>query len=185
MLRLTLRPYMFIGLCGLIGLTVILAVRQGMAQTSVIPADVAVNLALSYGKDDGYVGGLVDQPTGIYGRVLTYGEAVQYIFARPVNPNDGMAKIQNHPVWLIILQGKFVEHVPAAADIPAKDVIHDQMALIMDGNTGEIIERVLIAPQMKLPITTLQALAVPAGTAAPAPTRSNISTEVPFPTTTP
>ncbi len=185
MLHLKFRRHWLFGFLGLMLILMILVVGTGMAQTSIIPSNVAISLALSYSKDDGLVGGLVGQPAEMYGKVMTYSEATEYVLSQPINPGDGIAKISGNPVWLIILQGKIVEHVPSAPDIPAKDVIHNQMAVIIDGNTGEILERILISPQTTLSLASLPVLTMPSGTVPAAPTKMPIFTEIPLPTATP
>ena len=184
MLYIKYRRYLWLSLFGLMLIITALIAVSGIAQTSTIPTSVATNLALSYSKDDGRVGGLVSQPVQMFGKLMTYEEAVQYVFGQPVGSSDAIAKIGNNPVWLVVLQGKIVEHVPPAPDIPAKDIMHTQMAVIIDGNSGEVIERVLISPQITLSVASLPVLVLPSGTVAPAPTRGPIFMEIPLPTAT-
>jgi len=118
---------------------------------------------------------------------MTYGQAVQFVLGRSIDLNTQEYKIRNNAVWLLVLAGEFVEHVPSSADgiIPAKDVIHHQMAIILDGNTGEIIGRVMISPQKVLLVSSLPVL-IESSDALPAlPTKGPISTEVPYPTLSP
>jgi hypothetical protein len=184
MLHIKYRKYLSISLLGLILIIAVLIVGSGMAQTTTIPASTAINLALSYSKDGGKVGGLVDPPTKMFGKLMTYVEAV-YIFGQPINPGDAIAKMANNPVWLVVLQGKIVEHVPPAPDIPEKDVMNTQMALIIDGNSGKVVERILISPQTTLSVASLPVLISPSGAVPPPPTKGPIFTEVPLPTATP
>lgn len=142
----------------------VLAVLVGMkvtsAQSSVIPESLAVDRALVYTQDDGQFGGALVKPAEIRGQVMTYGQAVQFIYGRPISSGDVVTKIRDYPVWLVILEGEFVEHVPASADgkIPSKEILHTQMAIILDGNTGEVMEEVMISPQKKLSVSTLRLL---------------------------
>jgi hypothetical protein len=171
----------------LIGAIIVMRHRTVSTKTSVIPASLARDCALASATDDKQVGGAVIPPTDVRGQVMTYGKAVQFIFGRPNSSDEGMAKIRDHLVWIVVLQGEFIEHVPASADssIPAKDVIHSQMALLIDGNTGEMIERVMISPQKTLPVEVLPVLLPNSGTSLPLPTAGPIVTEAPFPTLSP
>jgi hypothetical protein len=179
------RTHHFVALLSLTLVIAALIIQTGAAQTSIIPAETAANLALAYGRDYG-TDGLVDRPTGMFGKVMRYGEAVQYIFGRPINPGDQIARMADTPVWLIVIQGQIVEHVPPAPpDIPAKDVLHGQMAVIINGITGDIVEEVLIPGQKTLPVASLTPLTPLSDTAHLAPTRLPIQTEIPLPTSTP
>ena len=147
----------------------------------------AVNLALSYGNINIYLE-WDNRPSGIFGKVMKYGEAVQYKTTQPIPPQENIARMSDVPVWLILLQGNFVEHVPAAPGspgIPEKQVIHKQIALIIDGVSGDIIESFWVSPQEALSINSLPALTPPTGTVLPSPTQAPIYTAVPLPTTGP
>jgi hypothetical protein len=161
--------------------------KAGRAQTSIVPASLAVKRALDTANFDGPIGGSTTQPTEARGQVMTYGEAIQFIFGRPMDPNESIAKLKDYPILLVVLQGQFVEHVPAAADgsIPAKDVIHSQMAVILDGNTAEVLEQILVSPAKALAVSTLPVLPVHSDAIPPVPTKGPISTEAPYPTQSP
>ena len=45
-----------------------------------------------------------------------YGEAVQYKTTQPIPPQENIARTSDVPVWLILLQGNFVEHIPGRLD---------------------------------------------------------------------
>lgn len=164
------------------GLLVAIGQRRGTAQTSAISADVAVSQALLSAKDDGLFGGFVNQPTMVQGQFMTFERARQMILGQSLNADEEMVKWRDYPVWLIVLEGKFVEHVPSAPNIPAKDVLHSQMALIIDANTAELMEKYLISPQQRLSTASLPTLSIPLGTIPPAPTQAPISTTAPLPT---
>ena len=172
----------------LVMLLLVLILSMGInktgAQTSVIPASLALDRALTFARDDGWVGGAVAQPAEARGQAMTYGQAVELIFGRPIDPNDSIYKNRDLQVWVVVLHGKFIEHVPSSADgsIPAKDVVHNQMVIILDGNTGEIMERVMISPQKVLSVANLPILSKSAEPLPPLPTKGPISTEVPYPT---
>ena len=165
-------------------LIVSIGINKTAAQTSAIPASLALERALNYAQEDGGVGGAIAQPAEIRGQAMTYGQATQLIFGSPINPNDSIYKIRNYQVWVVVLQGKFIEHVPSSADgsIPSKDVVHHQMVVILDGNTGEIMERVMISPQKALSVKSLPVLIKSSEQVPPAPTQGPISTEIPYPT---
>ena len=168
-------------------LIVVIGMKSTNAQSSVIPASLAVDRALTYALEDGQIGGMTTKPTDVRGQVMTYGQAVQLIFGKPIGSNDAVAKIRDYPVWLVILQGEFIEHVPSSADgsIPSKDILHTQMAIILDGNTGEIIERIMISPQKTLSVGSLPVLTESSDSLPAFPTKGPISTEVPYPTLNP
>ena len=161
--------------------------KAGSAQTSVIPASLAVQRALDAANFDGPMGGSTTQPTEARGQVMTYGQAIQYVFGRPMDPNQSIAKLKDYPIWLVVLQGQFVEHVPAAADgsVPAKNVIHSQMAVILDGNTAEVLEQIMVSPAKALAVSTLPVLPLHPAAIPPVPTQGPISTEAPYPTQSP
>ena len=183
--RLTSRQlFMMLLVLPLMILIVIIGIRSTSAQTSVIPESLALDRALAYAMDDMMVGGAITEPTEVRGRIMNYGQAVQFVFGTPISPNEGTYKIRNYAVWLVVLKGEFIEHVPSSADgsIPSKDVIHDQMVVILDGNTGEIIERVMISPQKALLVSNLPLLNKSSGPLPALPTKGPISTEAPYPT---
>ena len=171
----------------LISLIIGLGLKITSAQTSVIPPSLAVDRALAYAVDDRQVGGASTQPAEVRGQTMSYGQAVQLLFGRPIAANEAIAKIRDYPVWLVVLQGEFIEHVPSSADgsIPDTDVIHHQMAIILDGNTGEIIERVMLSPQKVLFVSNLPVLIKSSDPLPPLPTKGPISTEAPYPTLRP
>ena len=149
-----------------IGLAVVIAalllffrVRPVVAPALAVSTEAAVARALAAARDDGF-GGYTQPPGKIFGRQMTLGEARAFIYGANVGEyNDRPASV---PVWLVVLEGKFVEHVPAAPpDIPAKDVAHSQMALILDAKTGELIESILQSPQQPLDSSTLPVLPTP------------------------
>jgi len=166
---------------------IVLNVRSTNAQTSVIPNGLALDLALSYSMDDGLMGGALNPPAKVYGQVMTYEEAVKFVLNKPIDSNTQNYKTLNKTVWLVVLEGEFVEHVPPSADgiIPAKEVIHNQMAIILDGNTGEIMRRILLSPQIKLSVANLPVLQKTNAPLPALPTSVPISTEVPYPTLPP
>ena len=161
--------------------------KAGSAQTSIVPASLAVQRSLDAANFQGPAGGAIAPPTEARGQVMTYGQAVQFIFGRPMDPNQSTAKLKDYPVWLVMLQGQFVEHVPAAADgsIPAKDVMHSQMAVILDGNTAEVLEQVMVSPANVLSVSAFPVLPLHSDSIPLGPTQGPISTEAPYPTLSP
>ncbi len=169
-------------------LSVVLRANDTNAQTSIIAESLALNRALAYSVDDGLMGGsLPTSSVTVYGQDMPYGEAVQFVLGRPIDSNTQNYKNRNKVVWLLVLEGKFVEHVPPSADgsIPAKEVIHNQMVIILDGSTGEIMRRMLLSPQIKLSTANLPALQRSTGALPALPTKDLILTEVPYPTLAP
>ena len=184
MQHIGLRKYWWTVLAGLLLIGAILIGNTVLAKPAIISADTAVTLALSSGNSNIYLE-WDNQPSGIFGKVMKYGEAVQYKTTQPNPPQENVAGMSDLPVWLILLQGNFVEHVPGAPGspgIPEKQVIHRQIALIINGVSGNIIETFWGSPQEALPINSLPALMSPSGTASPAPARGPIHTAVPLPT---
>ena len=55
-----------------VGLLFVFAQGVGIAKTSMISAEVAVNQALIYSKDDGLFGGSLSQPSKILGQLTTF-----------------------------------------------------------------------------------------------------------------
>ena len=156
-------------LAGLLLIGAILIGKTVLAKPAIISADAAVNLALSYGNSNIYLE-WDNRPSGIFGKVMKYGEAVQYKTTQPIPPQENIARMSDVPVWLILLQGNFVEHIPAAPGspgIPEKEIHHNQIALIIDGVSGEIIETFWVSPQEALSMISLPALTPPSGTRAP------------------
>ena len=182
-----LRKYGWTVLAGLLLIGAILIWKTVLAKSAIISADVAVNLALSYGNSNIYLE-WDNQPTGIFGKVKKYGEAMQYKTTQPIPPQENIARMSDVPVWLILLQGNFVEHIPAAPGspgIPEKDIHHHQITLIIDGISGELIETFWVSPQEALSMISLPALTPPSGTVSPTPLQGPIHTAVPLPTTGP
>ena len=174
-------------LAGLLLIGAILIGKTVLAKPAIISADAAVNLALSYGNSNIYLE-WDNQPSGIFGKVMKYGEAMQYKTTQPIPPQENIARMSDVPVWLILLQGNFVEHIPAAPGspgIPEKDIHHNQIALIINGVSGDIIETFWVSPQEAFSINSLPALTPPTGTVLPSPTQGPIHTAVPLPTTGP
>lgn len=157
------------------------------AQEIIISNDVALQLAISYSTNDGLMGGAIIPPEKIYGQITTYNEAIQFVSSRPIDLNTKQYEIKDRIVWLILLEGKFVEYVPPSAggDISATEVIHNQMVIILDGTTGEIMREILISPQRVLPVTGLLVLESQETANVEIPTLAPISTEKPYPTLTP
>jgi hypothetical protein len=149
-----------------IGLAVVIAaallflrVHPVVAPAPANSAQAAVAQALAAARDDGF-GGYVEPPEKIFGRQMTLGEARQFVFG--ANAGEYNARPASDLVWLVVLEGKFVEHVPAAPpDIPAKDVAHSQMALFIDAISGDVFELTMIAPQQPLDLSTLPPLPTP------------------------
>ena len=182
-----LRKYGRTGLAGLLLIGAIFIGKSVLAKPAIISADAAVNLALTHGNSNIYLE-WDNQPSGIFGKVMQYGEAVQYKTTQPIPSQENIARMSDVPVWLILLQGNFVEHIPAAPGspgIPEKDVYHHQIALIIDGVSGDFIEAFWVSPQEALSMNSLPALTPPSGTVPPAPTQAPIYTAVPLPTTGP
>jgi hypothetical protein len=167
-------------------LSVFLGMKITNPQSSLIPKSVAVARALRYAQESGPAG-VAETPVEIRGQVLPYGQAVQFVFGTPISSKDANAKIRNELVWLVILQGTFVEHVPSSADgaIPAKDILHTQMVIILDANSGELLEQVMISPQKTLPVNQFPVLTESTDTLPALPTKGAISTEMPYPTLRP
>ena len=159
------------------------SVKELEAQIMAIPGDLALHLALESSKDEG-LGGWQIPPEKVYGQVVTYSKAVQFIFDKPIDSSTKEYEKRDKTVWLVAFEGKFVEHVPTSAggDIPAKDVIHNQLAVILDGNTGEVMRQVMPSPQTKLPFSNLPILQSTRKSLPPLPTRGPILTEEPYPT---
>ena len=165
-----------------ITLLTVFALGTSVSQTSAISKDVAVNQALLASKDNGLFGGSVSEPSKIQGELITFDQARLFVFGKSIGPDEVDAKLRDYPVWLIVLEGKFVEHVPSAPDIPAKDVLHSQMAIILDANTAEVMEKYLISPDQKLSTVSLPVLSKPSGATLTIPTKLPISTTIPLPT---
>lgn len=197
--RLSIRWLVIGGLC-LTVLGVILVVTTNIwpasssLKSSTKPAgtisqDLAVYLALQVAKDDGLFGGWVDQPTQIHGKLLTFGQAHQFI-GDPLSSNTFMAEAKDKLVWLIVLQGKFVEHVPGVpappsggVEISPMDVYHSQMVIYVDGATGDVIEVTLISPAKSLKTDALPILSTPPdSTILQVPTPQDITPLTPEPT---
>ena len=174
-------------LAGLLLIGAILIGKTVLAKPAIISADAAVNLALSYGNSNIYLE-WDNRPSGIFGKVMKCGEAVQYKTTQPIPPQENIARMSDVPVWLILLQGNFVEHVPEAPGspgIPEKEIHHNQIALIIYGVSGDIIETFWVSPQEALSMISLPALTPPSGTVSPTPLQGPIHTAVPLPTTGP
>jgi len=171
----------------LIILTIVIGMKVTSAQSSVIPESLAVDRALIYAQEGGPIGGAAEKPVEIRGEVMPYGQAVQFVFGASISSSDSKAKIRDDPVWLIILRGTFVEHAPASADgaIPAKDLLHTQMAIILDGNSGELLDQVMISPHKTLPMNQFPVLTESTDALLALPTKGAISTEMPYPTLSP
>ena len=132
-------------LAGLLLIGAILIGKTVLAKSAILSADAAVNLALSYGNSNIYLE-WDNRPSGIFGKVMKYGEAVQYKTTQPIPPQENIARMSDVPVWLILLQGDFVEHIPAAPGspgIPEKEIHHDQIALIINGVSGDTHRSIL------------------------------------------
>jgi hypothetical protein len=152
---------------------------------AVLPADIVVDRALAVANAQGPDGGAVAPPTEARGQTMSYGQAVQFVLGRPLAAAEAVTRTAAYPVWLVVLQGQFVEHVPAAADgsAPAKDVLHSQMAIILDGDTTESLRRIMIAPAQPLDVSSLPLLTLPSGT--PEPTTTPYVNPALIPTPTP
>ncbi|HMV96979.1 MAG TPA: hypothetical protein PKJ84_08245 [Anaerolineales bacterium] len=148
-----------------------------------VSESLALDLAFSYSKDT-RLGGWLVPPEKAYGQVMTYDEAMLFVFGKSVEPNTKEYEKRNKTIWLIVLEGEFVEHVPASAggDIPATEIIHKQMIIFLDGETGEIMREILPSPQMELPVTNLPVLQKTNEEFPVLPTRAPALTEVPYPT---
>ena len=182
-----LRLLLTMGLIVLIAISFSSRAETTTAQTIAISGDAALELALSYSMDDGLMGGRLTLPEKVYGEVMTYDEAVQFVSNRPIDPNTKKYEMRNKLVWLIVLEGKFVEYVPSSPEgaISATEILHNQMAMILDGKTGEIMKEVLVSPQRILLVTNLPVLQKTDSAVSELPTRNPISTEIPYPTLTP
>jgi len=170
----------------IITLTIIgfsLRIDATKAQTTTISDDLALDIALSLSRDN-RLGGWLSSPEKAYGQVMIYDDAVRFVFGKPIDPNTEQYKKRDEIVWLIVLEGEFIEHVPPSAggDIPAKEVIHNQMVIILDGKTGDIMRRVWLSPQIKLPVTNLPVLQKADKELSELPTSILISTDAPYPT---
>lgn len=157
--------------------------KDTKAQTSIIPNDLALELARKYSMDDGLVGGALITPKNAYGQVMTYDEAILFVSGKSIDPSTQIFTKRDISVWLVILEGEFVSHVPASVDgaVPAKDVNHRQMAIIMDAKTGELYRRTLISPQIQLlpaDLPTLQDSQEDSNFILP--TQVPIATEIPY-----
>lgn len=181
-----LRSFLTMLLIILITMSFVLHTKSTKAQTSTISSDLALDLALSYSKDNGLDGWLTP-PEKSYGQVMTYKEAIRFVSGKPIDPNTKEYKKQNKIIWLIVLEGEFIEHVPPSVggNIPAKEVAHNQMVIILDGNTGDIMRQVLVSPKRKLHVTNLPVLQKTDKELPALPTRGSISTEIPYPTLSP
>lgn len=174
----------------LLFLTLVLAVpyfNDGVesAQTPAISPDAAVDLALRYAADDGPIGGLKGKPTEIRGKVMSYEQANYLITGRAIPSNTARSKIATNRAWIIVFFGNVIEHVPAALgnkNIPAKDIQHNEMAVILDGVTGDIIERALFPATKELNAKSLPVLTLPNGLVSGIPTGLPIRTVPPLPT---
>ena len=181
-IKLTNGQRLLIAIVGaaLLILVLSLGVKKNADQSAVIPAGVAVDRALQVANEQRpSSGGSLTPPSEARGQVTTFGQAYQFIFHQPPDPNDSAAPNPVYPVWLIVLQGQFVEHVPASAGgaTPAKDVLHSQLAIILDGDTTETLARVLVSPTQSLDVSTLPVLPLPAG--GPGPTTTPMPTRMP------
>jgi hypothetical protein len=188
-INLTTGQRILIAVVGVVVLVLALSlgVKKGVDQTAVIPASVAMDRALAIANEPGPSGGSLTPPTEARGQISTYGQAYQFIFNQPLDPQDSAALGAAYPVWLVVLQGQFVEHVPASADgsIPAKDVLHSQMAIILDGDTTQSLARVMISPTQPLDVSSLPVLPLPTGAPAATTTPAPTSIFAPAPTQNP
>ena len=134
-------------------------VRPVVAPALAISAETAVARALVAARDDG-LGGYAEPPARVFGKPMTLTEARRFVFG--ANTGAYNDRPPDAPVWLVVLEGKFIEHVPAAPqNIPAKDVEHNQMALFIDATSGEVFERTMISPQQTLDTASLPLLPMP------------------------
>jgi len=189
-INLTTGQRVLIALFGLVVLVIALSLglRKNPDTAPVIPASVAVSRALQIANQHGpSSGGSLAPPTEARGQATTYGQAYQFIFNRPPDPNDSSAPNPIYPVWLIVLQGQFVEHVPASADgsVPAKDVVHIQLAIILDGDTTESLASVMVSPTLPLDVSSWPVLPLPASGPGPTTTPEATSIFAPAPTQNP
>ena len=133
--------------------------RSVVAPQAAIPAETAARQALAAGRDTG-LGGYLAPPERILGMQMRFIDALRFVFG--ANVGEDRSRPDGYPVWLVVLEGEFIEHVPAAPpDIPAKDVTHSQMALLIDAQTGEAFESMLISPQHPLDTRSLPVLPRP------------------------
>jgi len=137
----------------------VLTTRSVVAPRTAISAQDAASRALAAGRDQG-LGGYVTPPDRVLGRQMSFDEALHFAL--------GTSAVQDHtrpgvyPVWLVVLEGRFIGHVPAAPpDVPAQDVEHSQMALLIDAETGEVFESVLVSPRQLLDTRSLATLPLP------------------------
>jgi hypothetical protein len=185
-IQLTTGQRILIAVLGVVILVLVLSlgIKETADRTAVIPASVAVTRAIAIAYEQSPNGGAVAPPTEARGQATSYGEAYQFIFKRPPDAADSAAPNPVYPVWLVVLQGQFVEHVPASADgsIPAKDVLHSQLAIILDGDTTQSIDRVMIPPTQPLDVSALPVLPLPTGAPAATTTPQPTSIFAPAPT---
>ena len=167
MIKLTVARRIIIAVLGVVLLVLVLSfgLKHNFDQTAVIPASIAVHRALAIANEQGPYGEAVTPPVEARGQATTYAQAIQFIFGRPLDPQESAAYNPNFPVWLVVLRGQFVEHVPPSADgsIPAKDVLHSQMAIILDGDSTQNIESVMLSPTQPLDVSSLPVLPLPTG----------------------
>ena len=160
-----------------------LTVNDGsQAKSSLVSSEVAVARSLLYAEDDGRFGGFTELPVEIRGQVMTYDEAVKKVYGHSINENEGIYSLKDYPVWFVALRGSFVEHVPGAIDIPPKDVLHSQMVIILDGNSAEAFEVILISPTKELAVNSFPILPVPLDEPSNIPTKMPIVEVTPVPT---
>lgn len=165
---------------------VLLTSQRGIAQTSAVEDERAAELAILFARDDERFGGLRGKLTDLRGAVMSYDDAISIVYQSPNAATQDNDSLRNRSVWLLIMEGDFVEHVPQTPDIPAKEVPHTQMAVILDSITGEIIEEILLPKEKPLILDNLPKQDIPADLEKPIelPTRIEAPTVEPLPTET-
>lgn len=143
----------------------------GQVQASPISADVAVTRAiesLRYG--DPTHDPVFAAPTQIRGKLMTFDEANQFVFSRPLSPNTSVGKERGKSVWLIALWVDGTSHsaaVPAArgsSAIPAKVVRFSLAIEILDATTGLQLMGSMTSPEQHPNVQSLPLLSRPQGT---------------------
>lgn len=142
------------------GIAVVVSTRPGVAQGTVIPAQTAVQRAVAYAHSGIPAGGrLIGNPTAIRGQVMTYAQAHQLRYGRPIDPTEGIWKERDRQVWTVELRGNIV--------LPDTTHTYHQMIITLDAQTAQMLGVSAYPTGREVATASLPAIGIPVG---PAPT---------------